>query len=291
MGGTEAQRAKVKEQFSWWTQYANLQFNFNQSPQADIRIAFNPADGAWSYIGTDCKSIPTDQPTMNLGFDSGGTYAHEAGHCLGLGHEHANPQGGVQWNREVVLRDLAGPPNYWDPATVEHNVFSKYAADQINGTSFDGSSIMLYAFPASWTLNGFSSRANDVLSEFDKSFIASAKMYPKDNPTPRTATELLVDAPLRTKGEIGAYGEVDLYFFDVKTPARYLLDCYGFTDTMLRCFGPDSETALIAEDDDSGPGLAPRINIDLIAGRYFVDVRHFNKVKGLGPYSIRIATV
>ncbi len=38
---------------------------------------------------------------------------------------------------------------------------------------------MLYFFPASWTLNGIATKANDVLSRSDKEFIAGAKMYPK----------------------------------------------------------------------------------------------------------------
>lgn len=291
LNGTDSQKELATMQAQWWAQNSNIRFNFNQSPQADIRVSFNPADGAWSYIGTDCKSIPSDQPTMNLGFLDGGTAGHEFGHAIGLLHEHQNPQGGIQWNKEVVLRELSGPPNYWDEATIRHNVFDKYSADQVNGTGFDSSSIMLYSFPASWTLNGFSSQPNNVLSELDKSFVASAKMYPKDKPIPSTATELMVDAPLRTKGEIGVFGEVDLFRFTVSVPGRYLLDCFGYTDTMLRLFGPNSETALIAQDDDSGFYLSPRINIDLMPGVYFCDVRHYNKLKGLGAYSIRVATV
>ena len=37
-----------------------------------IRIAFDPNNGAWSYVGTDCKGIPRNMPTMNLGFQNGG---------------------------------------------------------------------------------------------------------------------------------------------------------------------------------------------------------------------------
>lgn len=291
IGGTEAQRAVVREQAGWWTAHANIVFEFNQSPQADIRISFNPADGAWSYIGTDCKSIPSDQPTMNLAFLDGGTAAHEIGHALGLSHEHQSPAGGIQWNKEVVLRDLAGAPNFWDSATVFHNIFSKYEASQINGTIFDSLSVMLYSFPASWTLNGFSSKPNNILSVLDRSFIASERMYPHNKPTTADATELLVDAPLRTKGAIGEYGEVDLFRFEVKTAGRYLMDTFGFTDVVMDCYGPNSETALIASDDDSGAYLNSKINIDLVPGTYFLSVRHYNKIKGTGAYSVRVATV
>src|SRR3954471_14388110 len=184
LGGTPQQQQLVKDQAGWWMKTANLKFNFNNSPNAEIRIAFDPNDGAWSYIGVDCRGIPTDQPTMNLGFLDGGTAAHEFGHAIGLAHEHQNPRGGIEWKEEVVLRELSGPPNNWDAETIRHNVLRKYSADQIMGTEFDPDSIMLYFFPDSWTLNGKGTKANDILSSMDKQFVAGAQMYPKTGPTP-----------------------------------------------------------------------------------------------------------
>ena len=88
MGGTPAQQALTKEQAQWWTQHANLTFEFDNAPNAQIRITYDSSDGAWSFIGTDASSIPANQPTMNLGFLDGGTAAHEFGHAIGLAHEH-----------------------------------------------------------------------------------------------------------------------------------------------------------------------------------------------------------
>jgi hypothetical protein len=63
----------------------------------------------------------------------------------------------------------------------------------------------------------------------------------------------------------------------------------GQTDVVMKLFGPDSQTSLIAEDDDGGVGLNARIVADIIPGQYFVPIRHFNKARGTGSYSIRVS--
>jgi hypothetical protein len=285
MGGTNAQKAKVKEQAAWWTEHANLTFEFIDVPGAEIRIAFDQNDGAWSYIGTDCKKIPQSDPTMNLGFLDGGTAAHEFGHAIGMGHEHQNPEGGIEWKEEVVIRELAGPPNFWDAEQVRHNVLEKYSRDQIKGTKFDPESIMLYFFPGSWTRSGKGTKANDVLSDMDKSFMASEAAYPR---RAIDATKLTVNSSTPTQASIGVPGEEDLFTFTAKSGARHTVSTSGQTDVVMKLFGPNSQTSLIAEDDDSGIGTNARIIADLIPGQYFVQVRHFNKASGTGSYRIQV---
>lgn len=291
MGGTAAKQKTAREQAGWWSAAANLAFDFNNDPNAEIRIAFDTTDGAWSYIGTDCKSIPVDQPTMNLGFLDGGTAAHEFGHAIGLAHEHQNPAGGIQWDEKIVIRELAKSPNFWDEATTRHNVLRKYSASQLNGTDFDPDSIMLYFFPASWTTNNIATKANDVLSKLDKEFIAGAKMYPKSGGTVSTAKFVTVNATKRTAASIGKVGEEDLFKFTAKTDGRYVIDTEGPTDVVMKVFGPNSETALIAEDDDSGIDANARVARSLIAGEYFVQIRHYNRESGMGKYSIGVSKV
>ena len=179
MAGTPAEKAVAREQAGWWTQVSNLKLNFNDAPDAEIRITFDPGDGAWSYVGTDCRGIPTNEPTMNLGFLDGGTAAHEFGHAIGLAHEHQNPAGGIQWNEQIVITDLAKSPNFWDEATARHNVLRKYSADQINGTGFDRDSIMLYFFPASWTLNGIATKANETSRASTRSSSREPRCIPR----------------------------------------------------------------------------------------------------------------
>jgi hypothetical protein len=288
MGGTANQQATAREQAGWWAQVANLKFDFNNAANAEIRVGFDSSDGAWSYVGTDCRGIPVNQPTMNLGFLDGGTTAHEFGHAIGLAHEHQNPRGGIQWNEQVVIQELAKSPNFWDEETARHNVIRKYSIDQVNGTDFDPDSIMLYFFPASWTLNGIATKANEVLSTIDKQFIAGAQMYPKTGDTTTTAVELEVNAKRRTAASIGKFGEEDLFRFTAATDGRHQIDTRGSTDVVMKLFGPNSETALIAEDDDSGVDTNALISRDLVAGQYFVQVRHYNRASGKGNYSIKV---
>ncbi len=286
--GTPAEQKIAREQAGWWSQVANLRFDFNNAPNAEIRIKFDPNDGAWSYVGTDSRSIPANEPTMNLGFLDGGTAAHEFGHAIGLAHEHQNPAGGIQWNEPVVIREMAKSPNFWDEATTRHNILRKYRADQVNGTGFDPESIMLYFFPSSWTLNGIATKANEVLSRLDQAFTAGAKMYPKTGGVASNAVELKVNAARRTPAAIGKMGEEDLFTFTAAADGRYMVDTRGPTDVMVKLFGPNSETALIAEDDDSGVDTNARIVSDLVAGKYWVQVRHYNRQTGMGNFTVKV---
>lgn len=291
LGGTSAQQAQAKEQALWWTQFANLIFDFNNAPDAEIRVAFDPSDGAWSYIGTDNRSIPLNQPTMNLGFMDGGTAAHEFGHAIGMAHEHQNPAGGIEWNEAAVIQSLKGPPNNWDEATIRHNVLNKYQVNQIQGTAFDPDSIMLYFFPGSWVKSGVGTHANDVLSAMDKAYIASAQAYPKTKPTVQDAVDLKVNAARRTAARIGEAGEEDLFKFEVITGGDHVIDTKGPTDVVMRLYGPDSHTNVIAEDDDSGTGTNARIIASLIPGLYYAQVRHYNRAEGKGDYTVRARRV
>jgi hypothetical protein len=163
-----------------WTgsDMADLTLAFVDDPTtADIRISFQEGNGSWSVIGTDCRGVPKNQPTMNFGWlrtqpsDLERVVLHEFGHALGLIHEHQNPIGGIQWNRDAVYHDLSGPPNNWSRETIDFNMFHSYALSEVEGTPVDTSSIMMYPIPKTWTLDGFSVGFNEHLSEQDKKFI------------------------------------------------------------------------------------------------------------------------
>lgn len=282
LGGTPAQQALVKQHAVKWTESANLQFEFGDATNAQVRIAFAD-DGAWSYIGTDALGIPAGQPTMNFGWLDEGVILHEFGHMIAMIHEHQNPRDNpIQWNKPVVNAALSGPPNFWDQNTIDHNMYAQYDVTQINGSALDPQSVMLYSFPASWTVNGFHTDPNETLSAVDREF--AARVYPRGQPTAPVELSVFEGG---TEASIGQPGEEDRFQFKARTPGRYTVETEGPTDLVMTLFGPGG--VLVAQDDDSGVGRNPRIVTELTPGTYDVQVRHFNTAGGTGSYSIKVS--
>ncbi|MER2266114.1 zinc metalloprotease [Methylobacterium oxalidis] len=185
LAGSSNLRSRVQKVAKEWEKVANLFLDFRSNAPTDIRIDFAPGQGSWSYLGTVCRSIPEPQPTMNYGWlDDASSeqevrrvVLHEFGHAIGLIHEHQNPKGGIKWNRDAVKADLGGPPNNWDDATIENNMFRYYPPTAVIASPVDAHSIMMYPIPKAWTLDGFSAGFNSELSDADKTLVASA--YPK----------------------------------------------------------------------------------------------------------------
>jgi hypothetical protein len=175
--GTKSQKEFVKKNAEEWLLYANLKFNWDVSKsKSDIRITFRDNLGSWSYVGTDSLFISSDKATMNFGWLDKATVLHEFGHMLGLLHEHQNPDGGIEWRRDKVIKDLSGPPNNWSEDMIEHNVLKHATKDSSNGTKFDSHSIMLYYFPGEWVQSGRGTKNNTQISETDKQYIR--QLYP-----------------------------------------------------------------------------------------------------------------
>lgn len=272
--GTQSQIDMVRDIAPQWTHHANLKFEFTDAMDAEIRVTFDASDGAWSYVGTDNLNISKPQATLNLGWQDEGVILHEFGHMIGLSHEHQNPDQGIQWNEQVVIEELARAPNFWDEATVRHNVLDKYSADILLGTKFDPDSIMLYAFPAAWTLNGFATHENDELSQIDEAFVKSEKMYPSMDPADQRAVPLELGKTI--EAEISTAGEEDLYKLILDQSSVCTIQTRGSTDVVMQLYGPDSSTRLVAEDDDGGTGLNSMIEAALQPGQYYVQVKHYS---------------
>lgn len=193
LDGSATQRSRVKEKAAEWLTFANLKFDFKQNSQAEIRISFKADPGSWSAVGTDClatQAFRKDEPTMNFGWLTDDTddveyrrvVVHEFGHALGAVHEHQVPKGGIKWNLEAVYDYFSGPPNNWSKEDIDFNIVQKYSVSQLNGTTFDKKSIMLYSFPKQFILAPASlakqgTANNTDLSAGDKRFVT--KIYPR----------------------------------------------------------------------------------------------------------------
>jgi hypothetical protein len=153
-----------------------ISLEFIENGDGMIRISFNPDSGAWSMIGKQAEGVEKGQATMNLGWMDVGTTIHEFLHALGAIHEHQNPNGEpIDWNKEKVY-EWAKTTQGWDEKTTDTNIIDKYSVDQIEGSSFDENSIMLYFFPGFLTKNGRGTHQNLRLAETDIEWLK--KIYP-----------------------------------------------------------------------------------------------------------------
>lgn len=187
MGGEQWQHDWVKNVIEKSVlPHVNLSILWDAPMQSsDVRITFDSSGGAWSMIGIDSKTLQAPDATMNLGWlddaqggnGSGAVVKHEFCHAFGMLHEHQNPRGEqIPWDREFVIEELSGDPNYWDLQTIEFNVFAKNDLESTNGSGYDPKSIMIYPHPPSWTTDGSSAEIAWVLSDLDKEWLR--KNYP-----------------------------------------------------------------------------------------------------------------
>jgi hypothetical protein len=177
-----ALRNRVLDHMNAWSRNANIAFVETQGP-AQVRIARTEGDGYWSYIGTDIKSIPANEATMNLDSFSMNTpdsefhrvVRHETGHTLGFIHEHMR--------RALVERidvnkalDYFRDTQNWSEAEVRAQVLTAIEESSLRGTTPDPDSIMCYQIPGEITKDGEPIAGGVDIDALD--YVLAAKLYP-----------------------------------------------------------------------------------------------------------------
>lgn len=179
-------RARILQHMNAWNKTANVQF-VESSTDPDVRIARQGGanGGYWSYVGTDVKLIPRNEPTMNLEAFTMQTpdseffrvVRHETGHTMGFPHEHMrkqlvdkiDPQKAIQYFRRT---------QGWSPAEVRAQVLTPLEESSIRGTALaDPKSIMCYQLPGSIMKDGKPIVGGTDIDESDFTF--AGLLYPK----------------------------------------------------------------------------------------------------------------
>jgi tyrosinase len=118
------------------------------------------------------------------------------------------------------------------------------------------------------------------------SHVALGYTYDSDAVSPTEITDLTVGAPSR-QASIAQAGEFDWYRFISPLASTYTLETQGASDVFMSLYGPNSQSALVTEDDDSGDSSNSRIVSNLSAGTYFIKIRHY-QTTGTGNYGISV---
>ncbi|MFV2060933.1 MAG: M12 family metallopeptidase [Gammaproteobacteria bacterium] len=293
-GGSEQEQA-VRQAFETWKQLGiGLSFReVDNSADATIKIGFDQADGAWSYIGRDNIEFASDpaKRTTNFGWDlttefGRDTALHEIGHVLGFPHEHQNPRAGIVWDEEKVYSNLGAPPNNWSRDETFWNVIRKIPANTVDGSDWDKNSIMHYQFeaglikvPVEYQTKPLIPQAG--LSEVDIETVR--KLYP---PQEEQFSELKAFESQRftiTPGE-----QVD-YTINPTSSRKYTLQTFGKVDTVMVLFElRDGVQDYIDGNDDSGQDINAKIVAYLHRGReYIIRTRlYYSEEQGCGSVMI-----
>ena len=190
-----------------WGKRANMEFSESSSGQ--IRLARNPGEGYYSYLGTDILSIPQGEITMNLeGFTMNTPESewlrvppHEFAHSSGCPHEHQRADVVARINPARAIQYF-GQTQGWSPQEVYQQVLtpleerSLLLPPGVPVNPAEETSIMCYSLPGSITYDGRPIQGGSRITENDFAYMAS--VYPKPDTPPIRPPDLIGDKNIIT---------------------------------------------------------------------------------------------
>lgn len=154
---------------AWLTGGIEKLFDFEfgvAKSEAQISIKFDQGVND-SLIGRSSQPAARSGFSMRIQDRKPWVVTHEFGHALCLKHEHQHPEAPIKWDEKAVIAELRKQGISED--AVRSNIFKRLSKDLICAASpgFDEESVMLYAIPARWTNQTFTSRTNSAPSASD----------------------------------------------------------------------------------------------------------------------------
>ena len=180
---TPHQKEMTKKYMGYVDDLCGIRFQFGTYSRSDLRIGFDQYDGHWSYLGTDCSTIPERERTMNIALDRNSSdlewkrvAVHEVLHALGFGHSQQNPQQSIPWNEKKVI-DYYKRTQGWSEAETRHQVLRGYRPYGTFNNGYDKDSIMHYPVQNFLTVGDYEVGWNTTPSSRDVAMLR--KLYGK----------------------------------------------------------------------------------------------------------------
>ncbi len=188
-----ALKKRILSHMNAWNKSANVTFTLtSHKDDADVRISrVGGKDGGyWSYVGTQIKTIPKGEATMNLEEFTMQTedsefyrvVRHETGHTLGFVHEHMRRQLVKKIDRKKAIAYFLREDG-WDAQETIDQVLTPIEDATIRGTTADPKSIMCYQIPGEITKDGKPIVGGLDIDASDYTFAGT--IYPKGAVAPK----------------------------------------------------------------------------------------------------------